>query len=79
MIWNNQSTILNETDKSQLYSWFNGKVSKLTLLLRGSVDGFSKEMFHFKCDNYEHTLVIVKSTSGNVFGGYASVSWNSVS
>ena len=32
-------------------------------------------MFHAKCDKKFKTLTIVKSTNGNIFGGYTSADW----
>jgi len=43
-----------------------------------SMDGDSATDFHDKCDGKGPTVVIVETTTGNVFGGYASVSWNGV-
>ncbi len=46
-------------------------------MYRGSRDGFASRDFHEKCDNVPHTLVLVKSTNGNVFGGYVDAPWSS--
>jgi hypothetical protein len=40
------------------------------LIYRASQDGFEAAKFHAKCDNKPNTLIIIKSTNGNVFGGY---------
>jgi hypothetical protein len=32
--------------------------------------------FHTKCDSKPNTLIIIKSTNGNVFGGYTEHSWS---
>ena len=45
------------------------------LLYRGTEDGFEANDFHMLCDNKGKTLVLVKNTSGHVFGGFASISW----
>jgi len=39
------------------------------------IDGFEASSFHSKCDDKPNTLVIIKSTNGNVFGGYTEQSW----
>ena len=49
---------------------------KWDLIYRASQDGFEASSFHSKCDNRPNTLVIVKSTNGNVFGGYTEQTWN---
>ena len=49
-----------------------------SLLYRGSRDGFLASDFHSRCDDTPNTLKIVKSASGNIFGGFASAQWKSV-
>jgi len=49
---------------------------KWNLIYRASRDGFEASSFHSKCDDKPNTLVIIKSTNGNVFGGYTEQSWN---
>ncbi len=46
-------------------------------MYRASADGFSGKNFHFKCDKIENTLTVIKSESGNVFGGYTEKAWTS--
>ena len=50
---------------------------KWSLLYRGSRDGFRTPDFHYHCDNKPNTLTIIKSTSGNIFGGFTSAQWKS--
>jgi hypothetical protein len=47
----------------------------LSLLYRGSRDGFRAADFHAKCDDKGATVTIVKSTEGCIFGGYSDQSW----
>ena len=49
---------------------------KLKLLYRATVDGFSATNFHSKCDGQSNTLTIIKSTNGNVFGGFTTKPWS---
>jgi hypothetical protein len=49
---------------------------KWNLIYRASEDGFEPVSFHTKCDSKPNTLVIIKSTNGNVFGGYTEQTWN---
>jgi hypothetical protein len=49
--------------------------SKWKLLYRGTRDGFGSEEFHFKCDHVPKTLSLIKSHSGNVFGGFTEQTW----
>lgn len=57
-------------------SWLNGS-KRFVLIHKASVDGFAVSTFHGKCDNKGATVVIITSTEGYVFGGYAAVPWNS--
>ena len=47
------------------------------LLYRASESGFSSANFHEKCDGIGHTLTLIKSINGNVFGGYTGAAWSS--
>jgi hypothetical protein len=52
---------------------------KWTLLYRGTRDGFGAKDFHSRCDNKSPTLSICKAKqSSYVFGGFTSVSWESM-
>lgn len=51
--------------------------SSFHLLYRGSRDGFTAKAFHERCDDKGPTVVIIENTTGNKFGGFASVSWTS--
>ena len=55
---------------------FHAKV-KGELIYRGSRDGFSAKEFHSKCDGKVNTLTIIKSTNGNIFGGFTTEAWSS--
>jgi hypothetical protein len=47
------------------------------LLYRGSIDGFMANDFHRKCDGQSHTLMVIETTKGFIFGGYTPVQWDS--
>lgn len=49
----------------------------MELLYKASEDGWDASDFHRKCDNQGATLTVMKSSAGKVFGGFASVSWES--
>ena len=74
------SNILSEIEKGneylqKLYEWTGYK--KMELLYRGTRDGSGKDIFHNKCDNQGPTICLCKNEKGNIFGGYASISWTS--
>ena len=52
-------------------------VKKYELLFRGSRDGFGAAEFHKRCDNKGATVVLVKTTTNHVFGGFAHTPWTS--
>jgi len=47
------------------------------LKYRASRDGFHSKDFHSKCDGIEKTLDVIKTTNGNIFGGYTDKAWSS--
>ena len=72
--------ILNECEKrneflEKLYEWTGYK--KMELLYRGTRDGAGSNIFHKKCDNQGPTICLCQNEKGNIFGGYASISWSS--
>eukprot|EP01080_Neovahlkampfia_damariscottae_P005516 gene5516-9333_t len=70
------STILNAKHGAMLLKLLGGK-KKYTLLYQGSKHGFAASNFHQKCDGKGATVTVVQSTSGQIFGGYNPVPWNS--
>jgi hypothetical protein len=49
----------------------------LTLLWRGSRDGFGAAEFHRRCDGRANTLTVIVDIDGKVFGGLTPVEWES--
>ena len=73
------SIILKESNKEsefvqQLKEWIG--FQKIELLFRASRDGLTHKNFYEKCNEQGPTIVLIKNQKGNIFGGYASVSWN---
>jgi hypothetical protein len=46
-------------------------------LFSSTRDGATAAAFHAHCDGQGPTMVLIKDTEGNVFGGYTSVNWSS--
>ena len=72
------SVILMESKREdeflkKIYEWSGYK--RMELLYRGTKDGVMAENFHKKCDNQGPTICLYKNNKGNIFGGYASISW----
>ncbi len=72
-----ESAILSGRQMTELMSlckfWLN---QKWKLIYKATRDGFGTADFHSKCDSYQNTLMIIKSTNKNVFGGYTEQDWS---
>ena len=64
---------INEYIK-KLHEWTKSK--KMELIYRATRDGPTPQNFHDFCDNKGPTIILFKNEKGNVFGGYASISWS---
>lgn len=53
-----------------LNRWCGAIGKQWVSLYKASIDGFGAPIFHKKCDGKSHTLVIIQSASGNIFGGW---------
>jgi hypothetical protein len=69
-------SILSKDQKMSLLEFFDSKSDDdWKLLYKASINGFKSEIFHKKCDHFKNTVTIIKTSNGNVFGGYTSQSW----
>jgi hypothetical protein len=57
---------------------FTARAAAATLLFRSTRDGASATAFHSHCDAKGPTLVLIKDTDDNVFGGYTQKNWSSI-
>jgi hypothetical protein len=53
------------------------KSKSYQLLYRGSRDGFDSKSLHQRIDGHSHTLTIIETTKGFIFGGYIACEWDS--
>jgi len=67
--------LLPDALKRKIADWLPHK--KFTLLYKATTDGFLATSFHKKCDDQGHTLTIIQTKDGYLFGGYTSQSWSS--
>ena len=72
------SIILNESQREneflqKIYEWSGYK--RMELIYRATRDGATAKDFHNKCNNQGPTICLFKNDKGNIFGGYASISW----
>ena len=77
---NIDSLLLKESKREiefiqKLKEWIGFK--KIELIYRGTRDGMTGKAFHNKCNNQGETITLIKNDKGNIFGGYASISWTS--
>lgn len=56
-------------------AWIGGRKKRYTRLFSASEQGCSAATFHQNCNNKGPTLTVVFHSNGNVYGGYARVSW----
>lgn len=68
--------VKDQADIDLLREWLKNEVLVTELLYRGSKDGFQAATFHAKCDGKGPTLGIIKSKTGQLFGFYVSINWN---
>jgi hypothetical protein len=75
----NSSILSEKYQTKQLMSLCEFPVDqKWNLIYRASQDGFEAAKFHTNCDNKPNTLIVIKSTNDNVFGGYTEQTWNQI-
>jgi hypothetical protein len=70
-------TLLTIEQKQKLNEFYGKSDQRWELIYKATKDGFEASTFHRLCDNQGPTMVIIQSTGGYLFGGYASQSWNS--
>lgn len=46
------------------------------MIYQASKHGFSAYDFHSRCDNKSNTLIVIKTNTSNVFGGYTQADWS---
>lgn len=73
-----ECNILKENNKKNdfirtLLQWTDGK--ELELIYRGTRDGMKRSAFYEKYDKISPTITLIQDEKGNLFGGYASISW----
>jgi len=72
------SAILDNNNKKAINILCNlPSVKQWKLQYRATRDGFNAQNFHTKCDTVANTLTVVKSTNGNIFGGFTEKAWDS--
>ena len=76
------SSIIKNDFKKQyiLNNWIKEKMGKdilkYELIFKMTENGEKPEDFHKHCDNKGPTLIIIKTTSNRIFGGFTPLNWN---
>ena len=70
---------LSDDHMDQLESWIGTGPKSFRLLYSFTRDGCGPVPFHSKCDNQGPTVTILYNPQGSVYGGYASLAWQSPS
>ena len=52
-------------------------IKNFHLLYTASENEYTAKSFHKQCDNKHNTITIIRSSYGNLFGGYCSIPWSS--
>jgi len=74
-----ESIILNVFNMDNLITLLPNLFQKqLILKYRASVDGFSAAAFHQKVNGQINVLSVIQTTSGNIFGGFNALPFNSI-
>lgn len=56
-------------------SWINN-VSKIELVFKARNNGFKMNRYFEQCGDSTNTIIIVKTTKGNIMGGFTPLSFN---
>lgn len=70
-----KSNIINKNNERVILNWIPKKILSTELIFDTSRDGDSIDDFKNKCEGKCPTLVIVKTNTGFIFGGYATSPW----
>jgi len=69
------NTLLGSDEVSQILKWISGNKKPWKIIYKATVDGFTASSFRTKCSMKGPTITVIKSTNGNIFGGYTPLNW----
>lgn len=70
------TVIMSSVEQSQLLELIEKSDKIFHLCYRASRDGWLGNDFHDHCNHLSNTLVVVKTTTGYILGGYVETWWN---
>jgi hypothetical protein len=69
--------VISDLITSEIIQSLFGVSKDIILLYKASVDGFSSQTFHSKCNNQGATLIVFRAANGRIAGAYTPSSWTS--
>ena len=69
------SQIIDDNDKNLIMSWFDKKIISTELLLNAEINDNFLQAFFSKCMNKKNTMIFIRTTGNQRFGGFTSVIW----
>ena len=70
-----KESIIEKEDQNMIINFLENTPKEFNLLFDTKRDGDNNKTFHEKVNNISPTLIIIKSTNGDKFGGYTTKSW----
>jgi len=70
-------SLLTSVMSMQLNEWIGNPMQEWETIYVATRDGFQGSNFHKKCDGQGPTVTVIKSSNGNIFGGYTKCKWAS--
>eukprot|EP01080_Neovahlkampfia_damariscottae_P002851 gene2851-4694_t len=70
------TTILDAKQSLLLQRWLPLSKKGWKCVYKATKDGFASSTFRSKCNGIKNTVVVIQSTNGNIFGGFAPIAWS---
>lgn len=70
--------VIDIEDRMLLHKWVAEAINadaKFSNLWKREKNGYASLQFHSQCDDKGHTLIVIMSESGHIFGGFTKLSW----
>ena len=72
-----ESNILTQTQSVDLIKLIKWPLNRTwTLRYQATINGFDAQDFHSRCDQYNNTLTVIKTTRAFIFGGFTTANWS---
>ncbi len=72
----NNSNIIQSNENELIYKWLDNRIPiSVKLLLNAKIDDNFYKSFFDNCGNKTNTMIFIKTSDGERFGGYTSIKW----